>query len=115
MADKIKFVVAALLLIGALFGFYYFADHSLLMRVLALLAVVVVCAVIVLQTAAGKRLMEFIRESHLEVRKVVWPTGKETTQTTLIVMAMVVVVAIFLWGLDMFLLWSVKSLTGQGG
>jgi preprotein translocase subunit SecE len=49
------------------------------------------------------------------VRKVVWPSGKETTQTTLVVMGLVLTVAIFLWLLDMFLLWSVKLLTGQGG
>ena len=59
--------------------------------------------------------MGFFRESQIEVRKVVWPTGKETTQTTLVVMGLVVAVAVFLWVLDMFLLWSVKLLTGQGG
>ena len=115
MADKIKWLVAVLLLIGGLGGFYYFAEHSLLVRVPALLAVAGICVVIVLQTAAGGQLMAFFREAQVEVRKVVWPTGKETTQTTLVVMGLVVAVAVFLWLLDMFLMWSVKLLTGQGG
>lgn len=115
MADKIKWAVAVLLLIGGLGGFYYFAEYSLLMRVPALLVVAGICAVTVMQTIAGGQLVAFFREAQVEVRKVVWPTGKETTQTTLVVMAMVVTVAVFLWLLDMFLLWSVKLLTGQGG
>ena len=115
MADKIKWIVAALLVIGALAGFYWFGEYSLLVRVPALLAAAVVCVVIVVQTAGGRQLVAFFRESQIEVRKVVWPTGKETAQTTLVVMALVVTVAVFLWLLDMFLLWSVKLLTGQGG
>ncbi|MFQ5488846.1 MAG: preprotein translocase subunit SecE, partial [Gammaproteobacteria bacterium] len=46
---------------------------------------------------------------------VVWPSRKETVQTTLIVVAMVIVVAMILWTFDMFLTWAVKMLTGQGG
>jgi preprotein translocase subunit SecE len=115
MADKIKWIVAVLLVVGALAGFYWFEQYSLLIRVPALLAVAIVCVVIVVQTNAGRQLVGFFRESQIEVRKVVWPTGKETTQTTLVVMGLVVAVAVFLWWLDMFLLWSVKLLTGQGG
>jgi len=115
MADKIKWIVAALLVIGALGGFYWFDDYSMLVRVPALLVVAIVCVVLVLTTAGGRQIVAFFRESQIEVRKVVWPTGKETTQTTLVVMGLVVTVAVFLWLLDMFLLWSVKMLTGQGG
>lgn len=112
MADKIKWLAVALLLIGGLMGFYYYSDHALWMRVIGLLVVGIVCVVIVLQTESGRKLAVFFRESQIELRKVVWPTGKETAQTTLVVMSMVVVVAVFLWLLDMFLHWSVKALTG---
>jgi preprotein translocase subunit SecE len=115
MADKIKWLVAALLVIGGLAGFYYFSEYSLMVRVPALLVMAAVCVVIIVQTATGRELVAFFREAQIEVRKVVWPTGKETTQTTLVVMGMVVAVAMFLWLLDMFLMWSVKLLTGQGG
>ena len=115
MADKIKWIVTALLVIGALTGFYWFDQYSMLIRVPALLGVAIVCVVIVLQTAAGRQLVGFFRETQIEVRKVVWPTGKETTQTTLVVMGLVVAVALFLWVLDMGLLKLVRMLTGQGG
>jgi len=114
MADKIKWIVTALLVIGALTGFYWFDQYSMLIRVPALLVAAIVCVVIVLQTVAGRQLVGFFRETQIEVRKVVWPTGKETTQTTLVVMGLVVVVALFLWVLDMGLLKLVRMLTGQG-
>src|SRR3569832_2233353 len=100
MADKIKWLAAVVLVIGGLVGCFYYADHVMWMRVLAQLAVVIVCAVIVLLTESGRQLAGFFRESQIELRKVVWPTGNETTQTTLVVMAMVVVFAVFLWLLD---------------
>lgn len=59
--------------------------------------------------------MAFAREARVELRKVIWPTRQETLQTTLVVLVMVVVVAIFLWLLDMLLLWAVNGLTGLGG
>jgi preprotein translocase subunit SecE len=49
-----------------------------------------------------------------EARKVVWPTRKETIQTTGVVFAFVVVMALFLWLVDAGLLWAVKLLMGQG-
>ena len=45
----------------------------------------------------------------------VWPSRRETTQTTLLVLAMVILVGLMLWLFDMLLLWAVKLLTGQGG
>jgi len=114
MADKIKWIVAVLLVIGGLGGFYWFDDYSMLVRVPALLVVAIVCLVLVLQTAAGRQLVGFFRESQIEVRKVVWPTGKETTQTTLVVMGLVITVALFLWLLDTGILKMVRMLTGQG-
>lgn len=115
MADKIKWLAAVLLLIGGLAGFYFLAEYALWMRILALLVVAGVSVAIVMQTESGGQLAGFFREANIELRKVVWPTRKETTQTTLVVMGMVVLVSLILWGLDTFLVWSVKLLTGQGG
>jgi len=113
--DKLKFVIAALIIVAAIGGFYYYGDQSLLFRVLGLLLAIGISTAILLQTTAGQRAWEFIGEARTEVRKVVWPTRKETMQTTMVVMAMVVIVAILLWIFDMFLMWAVKLLTGQGG
>ncbi len=115
MADKIKLTLAVLVVSGAIGAFYYYADHSMLLRVIGILVAMGISTAIAMQTAVGQKTLGFIRESKVEVRKVVWPTRKETLQTTLIVMVMVVVVAIFLWLVDMFLLWAVRFLTGQGG
>ena len=113
--DKIKFAVAVLLVIAGIAGFYHYADQALLYRVLGLLVVVGVAIAIALTSQPGMATLSFGRSAVLEVRKSVWPSRRETTQTTLIVMVMVVLVGIMLWLFDMFLLWAVKLLTGQGG
>jgi len=64
---------------------------------------------------AGGHAVAFGRGAVIEIRKVVWPTRKETVNTTLLVMAMVVLVGIILWVFDMFLSWGIQLLTGQGG
>ena len=115
MADKIKLLLAILVLGGAIGAFYYYGDQSLLLRVLGLVAAAGIATAIIAQTEKGAAAIAFGRGSVIEVRKVVWPTRKETTQTTLIVVAMVVLMGIVLWLFDMFLLWAVRLLTGQGG
>ena len=114
-ADVAKLLLAIVLLVGAIVAFYYYARYMLLVRVLGLLAAVGVAVAIALQTQIGRLARQFVQESRTEVRKVVWPTRQETMQTTLAVVVMVIVVGILLWLLDMFLVWAVQLLTGQGG
>lgn len=113
--DTIKLLTALLLVICAVVGFYIYADQSLLLRVVGLMTAVAIAVVVALQTGKGRHTWAFFQDAQIEVRKVVWPTRQETVQTTLIVMLMVVLVAIFLWFLDMFLGWAIRLLTGQGG
>ncbi|MCB1875549.1 MAG: preprotein translocase subunit SecE [Chromatiales bacterium] len=112
--DTVKLGFAIAILLAAIFGFYYYSEHSTLLRVLGLLAAAGVAVFVALQTEIGRRFWGFIQESRAEVRKVVWPTRQETVQTTLIVIVMVILVGILLWLLDMFLVWAVRLLTGQG-
>ena len=63
----------------------------------------------------GLNLHGYIRDSWRELGKVVWPTRQETVQTTLVVAAMVVVVALVLWGVDSLFLWMISELAGQRG
>jgi preprotein translocase subunit SecE len=114
-ADTAKLAAAALLLVGAIFGFYYFAGYSLLLRVIGLLVVVGIGAAVALQTAAGRRLWQFALDARAEVRKVVWPTRQETMQTTLIVVVMVLILGILMWLFDMVLVAILRALTGAGG
>ncbi len=112
--DSLKWTVALTLLGGAIAAFYVYSDQSLLLRVVGLLAVAGISVTLILFTAKGRSAWDFMQESRTEVRKVVWPTRQETVQTTLVVIAMVTVVAIFLWLLDMLLAWIVKSVIGVG-
>ncbi len=114
-ADTAKLAVAVALLVGAIGAFYWFADQSLLLRVLGLLAVAVLAVFIAAQTAVGQRVIGFLGETRTEVRKVVWPTRAETTQTVMAVIFVVTLMGLLLWMLDMFLLWAIRILTGQGG
>ena len=113
--DNLKLSVALTLMASAIVAFYAFAEQSLLFRVIGLLTVIGISAAIAYQTALGKRAAGYVGDARTEVRKIVWPTRKETIQTTIIVMVMVVVVSIILWAFDVFLVWAVGFLTGQGG
>jgi len=113
--DKLKLIISVVLIAAGIAGFYYYADQALLYRVLGLLAVIGVSVAIALTTQVGGETLTFGRNAVLEVRRSVWPTRAETVQTTLIVLVMVILVGLMLWLFDMFLLWAVKLLTGQGG
>jgi preprotein translocase subunit SecE len=113
--DSLKLGIAIALLAGAIVAFYRFDEHLLVLRVLGLLVVAGISVLIAAQSSAGKNIIGFIKGAQTEVRKVVWPTRAETVQTTLAVILMVFLVGIFLWLLDMILLWAIQLLTGQGG
>jgi transcriptional antiterminator NusG len=87
--DGPKLTVAALVAAGGLAGFYLFPDQHLLVRVVGLLVVLGIAAAIALTTARGRGLMQFLADTRMEVRKVVWPGRTETTQTTLLVVVLV--------------------------
>ena len=113
--DSAKLVAAALLFLGAIAAFYYFADASRLFRVLGLVGAALVALLIASQTAKGRSTMEFARETQVEVRKVVWPTRQETVQTTGVVIVVVLLAAVFLWVLDLLLGGITRWLMGHGG
>ncbi len=110
--DTVKLLFSLLILVAGIIGFYYFKEESQLFRVLGILAVVVVVFLIASTTLIGQKSLGFAKDARVEVRKVVWPTRQETTQTTIAVLVMVLIVAIMLWLIDMFLGWGVKSLLG---
>jgi preprotein translocase subunit SecE len=113
--DTVKLAVAVVLLVAGIYGFYYFATYSTLLRVIGLLIIGGVGAAIAMQTDPGRRLWQFAGDSRNEVRKVVWPTRQETVQTTLVVLAMVIVLGIVLWLFDMMLMGILRLLTAHGG
>lgn len=112
--DTVKLVLALGILILGIWGFYFYAQEALLYRVLGILAAVGVAIGIAATTAKGKSLIGFLGSSRSEVRKIVWPTRAETMQTTLMVFIMVVILAIFLWFVDILLGFGVKTLLAVG-
>jgi preprotein translocase subunit SecE len=110
--DWLKWLVVAALLAGGVFANWYYQDEMLLLRVAGLLATAAAAILLALQTERGKAIWLLLKEARTEVRRVVWPTNQETTQTTLVVIAIVFVFALILWGLDSLLGWIVSSIIG---
>ena len=114
MADKIKIAVAVALLLAGIAAFYYWDQSPLIARVGAVIGGAVAGVVVFWTSAPGKEFFAFAQESIDETKRVVWPTRKETLQTTGVVFAFVFVMALFLWLIDAGLLWAVRILMGQG-
>lgn len=112
--DTLKLWAAILLVCAGIYGFYYFADVMIVLRVLGFLAVVAISIAIAYQTGVGRQVVGFVGGAQNEVRRMVWPSRTETLQTTMAVVFIVLMVGVFLWLLDMVLLRAVQFLTGQG-
>jgi len=110
--DSLKWLLVVLLVVAGVAGNSYFSAEPLLYRVLALLALAAVACVVAYKTAKGASFWELIQGSIVELRKVVWPTRQETNQTTLIVVAVVIVMSIILWLLDTFFGWIAAMIIG---
>jgi preprotein translocase subunit SecE len=115
LSDKWLWMGAVLVGIGAIAGNYYFAEYSLLLRVVALLIAGGLGVAIAARTTLGLKLWSEWLEVVQEIRKMHWPTRQETLQTTFAVLAMVVVMGILLWTADFALLRVIKWLTGHWG
>jgi preprotein translocase subunit SecE len=108
--DKIKVVLAIVVVIAGVVGFYFLADKPALVRAGALVAGLAFAVLILWTSTTGREFLNFAKEAVRETKKVVWPTRREATQITGIVFAFVLVMAIFLWGTDKtleFLLYDV--------
>jgi preprotein translocase subunit SecE len=106
-------LLAAAALVGGLYAYYYYeADLAQAIRVLMVLGGAVAGIGIAMTSVQGNRLWHFIQGSRVEIRKVVWPTKQETTQTAIAVFVFTLVMMLFFWILDSFLLWLTQRLVG---
>ena len=108
--DIVKLVIAAALVLLGIVGYYWLAANSILLRILAVAAGFAAGAAVAWMSAPGRDFVVFAREALVELKKVVWPTRKETMQTTAAVFAFVVVMAVFLWLSDKTLEWALYDL-----
>ena len=112
MADKLKLALSILILAGGIGGFYYFGGKPEIVQWGVLLAALAIAVVVASLTVPGRATWEFARGARVELRKVVWPTRKETMQMTLVVFALVVLIALFIWVLDWMLHKTLTVITG---
>ena len=111
MIDKAKLAIAGLLVAAGIAAYYWLGEGTaLVLRILAVIAGVIAGAAVAWFSEPGRQFAVFAGESVAEVKKVVWPTRKETMQTTGAVFAFVVVMAVFLWISDKTLEWLLYDL-----
>jgi preprotein translocase subunit SecE len=113
MLDTIKLLIAAAALVGGLYAYYYYeTELAQAIRVLMVLGGTVAGIGIAMTSAQGQKLWHFIQGSRVEIRKVVWPTKQETTQTAIAVFVFTMIMMLFFWVLDTGLLWLTQRLVG---
>ena len=113
MLDTIKLLIAAAALVGGLYAYYYYEPSvAQAIRVLMVLGGTVAGIGIAMTSVQGNRLWHFIQGSRVEIRKVIWPTKQETTQTAIAVFVFTLVMMLFFWILDSGLLWLTQKLVG---
>ena len=113
--DKVKIVLAIAIVVGGVAGYYIYETAPMVLRIASVIFSLAVALGVFATSGVGGELWRFIQGSRIELRKVVWPNRQETGQTTLVIIFFVIIMGIFFWLLDMFLVWAVKLLTGQGG
>jgi len=112
--DKSRLALSIVLIIGGLAAYYYFARSSTALRVLGVLGAFVAAIAVSYTSSFGRFVREFVTESHFELRKVVWPTRQETTQTTLVIFVVVAIISLLLFLFDSILVWVFGMLFGSG-
>ena len=112
--EKLKLVMSLLLVVAGIAGFYLLSDKVLVVRILALLAGMAAAIAVMRTTALGVRTFGFVGDSIAEAKKVVWPTRKETMQTTIAVFVLVAFMAAFLSLVDIGFAYMVQWLMGRG-
>ncbi|MDB6088750.1 MAG: preprotein translocase subunit SecE [Gammaproteobacteria bacterium] len=114
-ANTAKLVIAILIVIAGVAGYYLLANHAVWLRWLPVVGGIVLAAVVIGWSQYGTDLRQFMVDARVELRKIVWPGRQETGMTTLVVFVFVLAAGLFFWGLDLVLAWATRALTGQGG
>jgi len=118
MVNIVKLSVAFLLVVAGIAGFYLLQGSTVVfaepLRLISVVGGLALAAAVVWTTEPGKRFFAFGKESVAEAKRVVWPSWKETYQTTGVVVLFAVVMALFLWAVDATLLFVINKLMGRG-
>ncbi|NRA42018.1 MAG: preprotein translocase subunit SecE [Pseudomonadales bacterium] len=102
--DVVLWILVVVIVAAGVYGNSFFAnEYSVFERTLALLPMAAIAGFLAIKTQKGAAFLRLVKESRAEIRRVVWPTRQETTQTTFMVVLVVIVMALILWGLDALL------------
>lgn len=121
--DIVKYAIAALLVLGGLFVWYWFStpvraaqlgEWGPQLRGLAVAAGLLAGTAVFLTSGKGRDVREFLSESRFELRKVVWPTRQETTRMTWVVIAVVIILSLILAGFDFIVKWAIELFLNLG-
>jgi len=105
-ADRLKLALSVLVIIAGIVGFSMLESKiPMVGRIAVFIGSLILAAVIAWFSEPGRRTIAFAQDSYNEVRRVIWPTRKETMQMTGIVFAFVAVMGLFLWLLDKLIAW----------
>ena len=113
-ADVARLVIAVVLVIAGVAAFYEFDTASSWLRWGGVVAGLVLGIAVVATSAYGRAVIQFVLDSRVELRKIVWPERRETGMTTVVVFAFVIIGGAFFWVIDFILAWATRHLTGQG-
>jgi preprotein translocase subunit SecE len=114
-SDKAKLAASILLVLGGLVAYYVLAGQPAWQRWLGVAGGLVLAIVVFIWSQYGRSFWQFVLDSRIELRKIVWPSRQETGMTTLVVFGFVIVAGVFFWLLDLGLAWVTRALSGQGG
>ena len=112
LLDNIKWIAAIAVFSAAVIGNSYFVEFAFLYRVLGVVFLFIVGLAILAVTNFGSNAIKLMRESRTEIRRVVWPTRIETTQTFLVVFGAIIVLCLFFWALESLLTFLTKLVLG---
>ena len=101
--DNIKWLLAIMVFAAAVIGNSYLVEVAFLYRVLGVLVLFILGLGLISITNFGINAIKLMKESRTEIRKVVWPTRMETTQTFMIVFIAIIILCLFFWGLEALL------------
>jgi preprotein translocase subunit SecE len=110
--DSLKWLLVALLVAGGIFGNFYFGAQPILYRAVALVVIAAIAGYMALNTTKGAVFLSLLKGAKVEARRVVWPTKQECNQTSLVVVAFILIMALILWLLDSLLGWLTSLVIG---
>ncbi len=105
--DKVKFTLAIIVVLASLVGYYTLTSvlPNYILAAIPVVGVVIALGIVFFWCSLGKNLLAYIRESTVELKKVVWPERNDAIKTTIYVVLFVAVLAMVIWLADSLISW----------